>query len=66
MQSLRERLGEIYPKVVQQWGTTAYALWVFLRHPKPIRHYLYTTNQLERLAKETKSGMGNYHVALTQ
>jgi transposase-like protein len=26
----------------------------FLRHPRPVRRYLYTTNQLERLAKEVK------------
>ncbi|MBC7218418.1 MAG: transposase [Candidatus Caldatribacterium sp.] len=26
----------------------------FLRHPKPIRRYLYTTNQLERLTKGVK------------
>ncbi|MGB9861886.1 MAG: transposase, partial [Candidatus Bipolaricaulaceae bacterium] len=26
----------------------------FLRHPKPIRRYLYTMNHLERLGKEVK------------
>ena len=30
------------------------AFLAFLRHPKPIRRYLYITNQLERLAKEVK------------
>jgi len=39
---------------VERWETKAYALLAFLRHPKPIRRYLYTTNQLERLAKEVK------------
>lgn len=47
--SLRERWGKVYPKIVERWETKAYAL-----HPKPIRRYLYTTNQLERLAKEVK------------
>jgi len=39
---------------VERWGTKAYALLAFLRHPRPVRRYLYTTNQLERLAKEIK------------
>ena len=40
---------------MERWETWAYALLVFLRHPKaPIYRYLYTTNQLERLAKEVK------------
>ena len=32
----------------------AYALLTFLRYPKEIRQFIYTTNQLERLAKEIK------------
>ena len=39
---------------MERWETKAYALLAFLRHSKPIRRYLYTTNQLERLAKEVK------------
>jgi transposase-like protein len=54
LRSLRERWGTVYPKIVERWETKAYALLAFLRHPKPIRRYLYTTNQLERLAKEVK------------
>ncbi|MBC7109094.1 MAG: transposase, partial [Methanomassiliicoccales archaeon] len=54
---LRERWGVIYPKIVARWEAKAYALLAFLRHPKPIRRYLYTTNQLERLAKEVKRRM---------
>jgi putative transposase len=54
LQNLRERWGGIYPKIVERWETKAYALLAFLRHPKPIRRYLYTTNLLERLAKEVK------------
>ena len=54
LRKLRGRWGGIYPKVVERWETKAYALLAFLRHPKPIRRYLYTTNQLERLAKEVK------------
>ena len=54
MRSLRERWGAVYPKIVERWETKAYALLAFLRHPRPVRRYLYTTNQLERLAKEIK------------
>jgi len=54
LRSLRECWGGIYPKIVKRWETKAYALLAFLHHPKPIRRYLYTTNQLERLAKEVK------------
>jgi transposase-like protein len=51
---LRKRWGTVYPKIVERWKTKTYALLAFLHHPKPIRRYLYTTNQLERLAKEVK------------
>lgn len=54
LRRLRERWGTVYPRVVARWEGKAYALLAFLRHPKPIRRYLYTTNQLERLAKEVK------------
>jgi transposase-like protein len=54
LRNLRERWGTVYPKIVERWETKAYAPLAFLRHPKPIRRYLYTTNQLERLAKEVK------------
>jgi len=54
LRNLRERWGGIYPKIVERWEIKAYALLAFLRHPKPIQRYLYTTNQLERLAKEVK------------
>lgn len=51
---LREQWGEISPRITERWETKAYALLAFLRHPKPIRRYLYITNQLERLSKEVK------------
>jgi len=54
LKKLRERWGSLYPRVVARWETKAYALLAFLKHPKPIRRYLYTTNQLERLTKEVK------------
>jgi len=54
LRNLRERWGTVYPKIVERWETRAYALLAFLRHPKPIRRYPYTTNLLERLAKEVK------------
>jgi transposase-like protein len=43
-----------YPKIVARWKEKSYALLEFLSHPKAIRAYLYTTNQLERLMKEVK------------
>jgi transposase-like protein len=52
--SLQEHRGTTYPKIVERWETKTYALLAFLHHPKPIPHYLSTTNQLERLAKEVK------------
>ncbi|MEM1684372.1 MAG: transposase, partial [Nanopusillaceae archaeon] len=54
LKKLRERWGTDYPRIVARWEAKAYALLAFLRHPRPIRRYLYTTNQLERLAKEIK------------
>ena len=52
LRALRERWGERYPKLV--WERKAEALLRFLDHPKELRPYLYTTNQLERLMKEVK------------
>lgn len=44
----------MYPHIDAHLGTRAYILLTFLRHSKSIWRYLYTTNQLERLAKEVK------------
>jgi len=41
-------------RLKRRWKTKAHVLLAFLRPPKPIRHYLYTTNQLEQPAKEVK------------
>ncbi|MEM4531395.1 MAG: IS256 family transposase [Thermofilaceae archaeon] len=54
LKRLRERWGRAYPRIVARWETKAHALLAFLRHPRPIRRCLGTTNQLERLAKEVK------------
>lgn len=54
LRKLRERWGTAYPRVVARWESKAYAPLAFPGHPKPIRRYLYTTNQLERLAKKLK------------
>jgi transposase-like protein len=54
LRNLRERWGTVYPNIVERWETKAYAFLVFLYHPRPVRRYLYTTNFLERLAKEVK------------
>lgn len=51
---LRERWGKIYSWVVARWEARACALLAFLRHPKLIRRYLYTTNQLEQVNNEIK------------
>ena len=49
-----ETLTKQHMKVVKKWEGKAYALLTFLRYPKEIRQFIYTTNQLERLAKEIK------------
>ena len=54
LRKLRERWGTVYPRVVVHREHRAYALLAFLRHPKPIRRYLYTINQLEHGSKEVK------------
>ncbi|MFZ8784752.1 transposase [Thermocrinis sp.] len=54
MSRIKERWGKIYPKVVKKWEDKAYVLLTFLRYSKEIRQFIYTTNQLERLAKEIK------------
>ncbi|HXG41355.1 MAG TPA: transposase [Dehalococcoidia bacterium] len=51
LQKLRQRWGRRYARTVARWKAGADALLAFLRHPKAIRQYLYTTDQLERLAK---------------
>ena len=51
---LKERWGRIYPKVVKKWEEKAYAILTFMKYPKEIRQFIYTTNQLERIAKEIK------------
>jgi len=40
LRSLRERWGMVYPKIVERWETTAYALLAFLRHSRPVHCYL--------------------------
>jgi len=44
LRSLQERWGMVYPKIVERWETTAYALLAFLRHPRPVHCYLYATS----------------------
>lgn len=54
LKALEERWARKYPELVAKWLERSYALLEFLAHPKAIRPYLYTTNQLERLMKELK------------
>ncbi|MEM3658646.1 MAG: transposase [Candidatus Hadarchaeum sp.] len=54
LKKLRERWGTYFRCIAARWEAKAHALLAFLRHPRPIRRYLYTTNQLEGLAKELK------------
>ncbi len=54
LRNLRERWETVYHRVIVHREHRAYALLAFLRHSKPIRRYLYTTNQLERVSKEVK------------
>jgi len=52
LRSSREHWGRIYPKIVERWEIKPCTFLRFLRHPKPIRRHLYTTNKLDWLAKE--------------
>jgi len=54
LRELEEKWTRKYPDLVAKWVSKSYALLEFLNHPKAIRAYLYTTNQLERLMKEVK------------
>ncbi len=51
LRALEEKWAGKYPKLVAKWLDKNHALLEFLNHPKGIRAYLYTTNQLERLIK---------------
>ena len=44
LQRLRVRWEMVNSRAVARWETKAYVLLAFLRRPKPIRRYLYTTN----------------------
>lgn len=57
LEAFKAKWASKYPKIVAKWVAKSYALLAFLKHPKPIRRYLYTTNQLERLMKEVKRRM---------
>jgi len=54
LRELEEKWAGKYPELVAKWLDKSHALLEFLNHPKGIRAYLYTTNQLERLIKELK------------
>ena len=54
LRALEEEWAGKYPELVAKWLDKSHALLEFLNHPKAIRSYLYTTNQLERLIKELK------------
>jgi transposase-like protein len=54
LDALETRWGKRYPKLVKKWREKSGALLQFLSHPKAIRSYLSTTNQLERMMKEVK------------
>ena len=54
LRKLEEKWAGKYPELVAKWLDKSHALLEFLNHPKAIRSYLYTTNQLERLIKELK------------
>ncbi|WP_404987367.1 transposase [Candidatus Hadarchaeum sp.] len=47
---LPERWGKDFPRTTACWETKAYALLAFLRHPRPIRWCLFTTNRLELMS----------------
>ena len=47
LKGLEERWASRYPDVVTKWLEKSYSLLEFLSHPKRMRAYLYTTNQLK-------------------
>lgn len=49
-----ERWKKRYPGLVKYWRENLHHLTVFLKYPEPVRPYIYTTNQLERINKEIK------------
>lgn len=52
--NFRTKWGKRYPSVTSSWSKNIDLLLTFLEFPVPIRRFIYTTNQLERLAKEIK------------
>ena len=50
----KETWERIYPEVVSSWERDLYYLTTYLSYPKELQPFIYTTNALERFAKEVK------------
>lgn len=53
-EAFSERWKKLYPGLVKYWRKNLHHLTVFMKYPKAVRPYIYTTNQLERINKEIK------------
>lgn len=52
--SFKDKWEKDYPKVVQSWEEDLQVLLTFMKYPKVIQSFIYTTNIIERTIKEIK------------
>ena len=50
----KETWERIYPEVVSSWERDLFYLTTYLSYPRELQPFIYTTNALERFAKEVK------------
>jgi putative transposase len=50
----KENWERLYPEVVSSWERDLFYLTTYLSYPKELQPFIYTTNALERFAKEVK------------
>lgn len=53
-EKFQEHWGSKYKNIVKSWGEDLSSLLNFMKYPKEIRQYLYTTNMIERTIKEVR------------
>jgi transposase-like protein len=53
-EEFQENWRRIYPEVVSSWERDLYYLTTYLSYPRELQPFIYTTNALERFAKEVK------------
>ncbi|SDO35106.1 Transposase (or an inactivated derivative) [Psychrobacillus sp. OK028] len=55
LSQLQSKWGNLYKREIASWEKELPALMTFLKYPKDIRKYLYTTNLIERFNREIKA-----------